>query len=133
MGHYGSQGFTIRSEIREEASRQAYPYTPTFQGQDMNMQSESPSPTVHPHPSHPHSHRIPHRESPVPYGARRSLAEPQFSAPVNHVFPQVHSPAQAHDNTRPPDFIRQPHDNPHLPAQARQGHYGLDGSLHPLS
>ncbi|KAF8150769.1 hypothetical protein B0H34DRAFT_666093 [Crassisporium funariophilum] len=128
-GNYGSQNIAMRTEIREEPSRQQYSYMQSYQH---DAHSQSPSPSIHSHDySHnPNPNTNLQRDSPLPYPHRRSLTDPQgFS--IGQGFPHLPNPAQLQHNPGPSDYIRH-QDHVHLATSSRSGVYAHDGRLNPI-
>jgi hypothetical protein len=119
-------------DMRNESPRQHYPYSQSpYQTHDPNM--HSPPPAV-PTPGHT-THQPSHRESPAPYGHRRSITDNQ-SYTIGQGFPHLPNPAQLQQqNMRPPDVHRLHHSDSNEQQQNqtyRTIAYGPDGRLNSM-
>jgi hypothetical protein len=130
---YSSSSFAanIRSgDLRNESPRQHYPYSQSpYQTHESNMHSPPPAVPTSGHTTH--QPQASHRESPTPYGHRRSLADTQPYT-IGQGFPHLPNPAQLQQNMRPPDVHRLHHSDSHDQQQTqtyRTIGYGPDGSL----
>jgi hypothetical protein len=132
MHNYSSSSFgNIRGgDMRDESPRQHYSYSQSsYQTHDPNMHSPPPSVPASGHATHQSSQR----ESPTPYGHRRSLTDTQIYT-IGHGFPHLPNPTQLQQNIRPPDMHRlvHPSDSHDQQQTYRTIAYGPDGRLNSL-